>query len=347
MADPRFFPEPSAKTLDELAKATGSKLSDPSSGLMEVADVAPLNAAGEGDVSFLDNVKYKQDFHQTGAGAVFARPDMVDEAPENCVILINDDPYRAYAVAAAAMYDGMMGNDNPGISDQAIVADTAKIGDHVTIAPGTVIEDQVEIGDGSIIGPNTTIQQGCVIGKQCQIDANVTISFAIIGDKVDIYHGTRIGQRGYGYAMGPKGHLPVPQLGRVIIGNDVHIGANCTIDRGSGPDTTIGDGTRIDNLVQIAHNVTIGRGCIIVSQVGISGSSELEDFVVLAGQVGLAGHLTVGMGAQVAAQSGVLSDLPGGGEYMGSPAVPVKQFYKQCGILGRLAKGKTVRGIND
>jgi UDP-3-O-[3-hydroxymyristoyl] glucosamine N-acyltransferase len=161
---------------------------------------------------------------------------------------------------------------------------------------------------------------------------------------VIVHPGVRIGQDGFGFAMGPKGHMKVPQIGRVIIQNDVEIGANTTIDRGANRDTVIGEGTKIDNLVQIAHNVTIGRHCVIVSQVGISGSTSLGDFVVVAGQAGLTGHLKIGMGAQIGAQSGVMSDVPAGQKWGGSPAVPLREWLKSIVLLQRLAKKDTGAG---
>jgi len=163
---------------------------------------------------------------------------------------------------------------------------------------------------------------------------------ATVGDNTIIHTGARIGQDGFGFAMGPAGHVKVPQLGRVIVGADVEIGANTTIDRGTGPDTVIGDGCKIDNLVQIAHNVQIGQNCVIVSQTGISGSTELGDFVVLAGQVGLAGHLKIGSGARIAAQSGVMRNVDPGQELGGSPAKPVRAWLKEVATLERLARKK-------
>ena len=155
-----------------------------------------------------------------------------------------------------------------------------------------------------------------------------------------LYPGVRIGQDGFGFAIDPAGHVKVPQLGRVKIGNHIEIGANTTIDRGAGPDTEIGDGTWIDNLVQIGHNVRIGRGCVIVSQVGISGSTQIGDFVAIGGQAGIAGHLNIGSGARIGAQSGVMNDIPHMSEYMGSPAFPKTQFFRQVAALNRLIKKK-------
>ena len=182
-----------------------------------------------------------------------------------------------------------------------------------------------------MIGQSVEIGDGCVIG------ANTSISHALIGAYVRIYPGVRIGQDGFGFAIDPAGHVKVPQLGRVIIEDSVEIGANTTIDRGAGPDTVIGQGAWIDNLVQIGHNVKIGRGCVIIAQTGVAGSTVLEDYVVLAAQVGVAGHLTIGMGARVGAQSGVMRDVASGSEVMGAPALPAKQFMRQIAMLKKMS----------
>jgi UDP-3-O-[3-hydroxymyristoyl] glucosamine N-acyltransferase len=178
------------------------------------------------------------------------------------------------------------------------------------------------------------------IGRQSVIGAGATVCNALLGDRVIIHSGARIGQDGFGFAMGPRGHLKVPQIGRVVIQDDVEIGANSTIDRGANRDTVIGEGTKIDNLVQIGHNVVIGRHCVIVSQVGISGSTELGDFVSCGGQAGLTGHLRIGMGAQIAAQSGVMNDIAPGAKMGGSPARPSRDWLRSVSALDKLAKSR-------
>ena len=189
-----------------------------------------------------------------------------------------------------------------------------------------------------MIGPNVVVGPDVRIGRDCAIGANSTVLCALIGDRVILHPGVRVGQDGFGFAMGPGGHLKVPQIGRVVIQDDVEIGANATIDRGANRDTVIGQGTKIDNLVQIAHNVVIGRNCVIVSQVGISGSCELGDFVAIGGQAGLAGHLKIGMGAQIGASSGLMNDVPAGQRWIGAPAKPIKEFWREIAALGKLAQ---------
>jgi UDP-3-O-[3-hydroxymyristoyl] glucosamine N-acyltransferase len=201
-----------------------------------------------------------------------------------------------------------------------------------------VVGANTEIGEGTWLGPGVVIGEGVVVGRDCRIHANVTLSHCIVGARVTVFPGARIGQDGFGFAPDPRGHVTVPQLGRVLIHDDVRIGANTTIDRGAGPDTVIGAGCRIDNLVQIGHNVVLGRGCIVVAQAGIAGSTRLGDFVVLGGQAGLTGHLTIGAGAQVAAQAGVMDDVPPGAIYGGSPAIPARDWHRQTVAVRKLVK---------
>ncbi|MBY0430781.1 MAG: UDP-3-O-(3-hydroxymyristoyl)glucosamine N-acyltransferase, partial [Rhodospirillales bacterium] len=254
-------------------------------------------------------------------------------------LLLTDQPYHAYARIAQAFYP--MPRLEGWTAPNAVVDAGAIIGEGCRIEWGAVIGPGVEIGRNCHIGANAVIGAGVVIGDDGIIGANATISHAIIGRRAFIYPGVRIGQDGFGFAMSPLGHLKVPQLGRVIIHDDVEIGANTTIDRGAGPDTVIGAGCRIDNLVQIGHNVQLGRGCVIVAQVGISGSTRLDDFVAIGGQVGIGGHLRIGTGAQVAAQSGVMRDVPAGKTMCGSPAIDARDYWRQTVVLSQLAKTKS------
>lgn len=326
MADPRFFENAGPFAASKLAELIGGEVVGGSPGAL-FDDVAALKLAGPGTVSFLDNPKYVDDFRSTKAGACIIHPDRTGDAPAGCILLTCSDPYRAYAKVAAAFYPESIGD--PEVSASAIIHASARVGEGCVIHPGAVIGSGAVIGPHCSIGANTVIESGVEIGAGCQIAANVTISHAIIGNRVRLLPGVRIGQDGFGYAMGPAGHLRVPQLGRVLIEDGVEIGSNTCVDRGAGPDTVIGAGTIIDNLVQIAHNVVIGQGCVIVSHVGISGSTELGRGVVLAGQVGIAGHLKIGDGARVAAQSGVMHDIPAGEEWFGSPAQPKKEAIRQ------------------
>ncbi|MCW8834827.1 MAG: UDP-3-O-(3-hydroxymyristoyl)glucosamine N-acyltransferase [Rhodospirillales bacterium] len=335
MADPRFFLRAGPFSLDELAAVAEAELSR-GDGARMFSDVSPLGGAGADHVSFLDNKKYVSEFMASSAGACVVHPDLASRAPEGMDLLLSPDPYRAYARIAAAFYP--FPKPEAGISEGAVVADSAKTGDGCRIEPGAVIMDNAVIGRGNWIGANAVIGSGVVLGDDVIVGPGATLSHCIVGSRVMIHPGVRIGQDGFGFAMGPQGHLKVPQIGRVIVGNDVEIGANTTIDRGTGPDTIIGDGCKIDNLVQIAHNVQLGRGCIIVAQVGISGSTKLGDFVAAGGQVGFAGHLNVGAGAQVAAKSGVMRDIAPGMTVGGIPAQPIKEFWRQTALLQKLSR---------
>jgi len=238
---------------------------------------------------------------------------------------------------AAYRLEGAYGGHAGHISEGAHIHASARLEPGVTVEPGAVIGARAEIGTGTTIGAGTVIGHDCRIGRNCYIGPNATLIHSLIGNRVTVHGGARLGQDGFGFAMGPRGHQKVPQIGRVVVQDDVEIGANTTIDRGANRDTIIGEGTKIDNLVQIAHNVVIGRHCVIVSQVGISGSTTLEDFVVVAGQAGLVGHVTIGMGAQVGAQAGVMNDVAPGARVLGSPAKPGRQYFREVATLEKLA----------
>lgn len=336
MADPRFFKNSGPFTLNALAEKAGAALHDPSSADYQVTDVAPLDQAGAGHISFLDNVKYRDSFKTTKAGACVVSPKMVEYAPAGTRLLISDTPYKSYALMAQAFYPDHYPPAR--IADDAHVHAAASIGKGCVIEEGAVVQEHAVIGDGTWIEAGAVIGRGVVIGKDCRIGVNASVSHALLGDAVRLYPGVRVGQDGFGFAPDPKGHVKVPQLGRVIIEDHVEVGANACIDRGAGPDTVIGAGTWIDNLVQIGHNVKTGRGCILIAQSGVAGSTTLEDYVVIAAQGGIAGHLKIGMGARIGAKAGVMRDVPPGEEQLGAPAVPVKEFMRQVVALKRLTK---------
>lgn len=339
MADPRFFKKSKSFSVSEIAEISGCALSGGDDPSFILEDVAPLQNAENTHVSFLDNIKYKDDFFKTKAGACFISSAMEEYAPNHTICLVTDTPYRAYALTAQAFYPEIYAEQGL-IAETASIDKTANIGKNVTLGHSVVIGENVIIGDHTRIDAHSVIQNNVTIGSHCNIGCNVSVSHALVGNYVRLYPGARVGQDGFGFAISPTGHVKVPQLGRVILEDHVEIGANATIDRGSGPDTIIGQGTWIDNLVQIGHNVRIGRGCVIVAQVGISGSAKIEDYVAIGGQVGIAGHITIGQGARVGAQAGVISDVPAGEEYLGSPAFPKSQFFRQVAALNRLIKRK-------
>ena len=338
MADPRFYTAAGPFTLGQLAEIAGAEIAGAGSGAPEAvfADVAPLASAGGRDVSFLDNRRYLDAFRKSRAGACLISRESAPAAPSDMRLLIAKDPYRAYAKVAAAYYP--MPPPKPGVDPTAAVAPGARLGEGCRIEAGAVIGAGAEIGRRCRISATAVIGEGVMIGDDCTIGPGATLTHAIVGVRTIVHGGARIGQDGFGFALGAGGHLKVPQLGRVVIGDDVEIGANTTIDRGAGPDTTIGDGTKIDNLVQIAHNVSIGRGCVIVAQVGISGSTRIGDFVMIGGQAGVTGHLAIGDGAKIAAQAGVMRNIEPGMTVGGSPAMPQRQWLKSVAMIERMIR---------
>lgn len=338
MADARFFDRAGPFTLNELADISGAELASKVDGSRTVDDVAPLASATASQISFLDNKLYLNEFSASNAGACIVHPKVQERAPEGMALLLSDQPYHGYAKIASAFYPVSSRPEH--VHPSASVSETAVIGKGVSIGPNVTVMDNVKIGDGTCIDAGTTIYDGVVIGANCRIFSNVTLQCCVLGDRIMLHPGVRVGQDGFGFAMSGAGHVKVPQLGKVTIGDDVEIGANTTIDRGTGPDTVIGQGSKIDNLVQIGHNVQLGIGCIIVAQVGISGSTQVGNFVAIGGQSGIAGHLTIGDGAQIAAQSGVTRSVDPGAKMGGTPAVPMNDWLRGVATVQHLVKKK-------
>lgn len=336
MADPRFHLCKGPFSLAELAERLGVSVGPGADPQVAISDVAPLTSARPCHLTFLAARKHGPKLRESQAGAVLIREADAEFAPAGAALLLTDNPERDYARAADLFHPGP--EARPGIHPGAIVDASARLEEGVEVGPGAVIGAGVGIGAGTVIGPNAVIGDRCAVGRRCRIGANVTIAFALIGDRVTVHPSASIGQDGFGYAMSPAGHLKIPQLGRVIIQDDVEIGAGTTIDRGAADDTVIGEGTKIDNLVMVAHNCRIGRHCILAGHVGLSGSVVLEDFVILAGQVGVADHLTIGAGAIVGAKAGVTNNIPAGAVYGGAPAKPVREWRREVATLALLAR---------
>src|SRR5450631_1328624 len=335
MSEPVFQRRARGLTLAEIAALTGATAPAPLH-TRRIADVAPLDLAAPSDLTFFDNKNYAAAAGATHAGACFTTAALAKHLPAHVPVLVTPAPYRAFVMLVRELFPHALRPSllaEAGAVAGAHVHPTARLENDVTIEPGAVIGPRAEIGGGSVIGATAVIGSEVRIGRNCSIGAGSVITDALIGDRVIIHPGCKIGQDGFGFVLGLGGHLKVPQLGRVIIQDDVEIGAGTTIDRGAIRDTVIGEGTKIDNLVQIGHNVSIGRYCIIVAQCGISGSSTLGDFVALGARVVLNNNVTIGEGAQIAATSIVRGEVPAGARWGGTPAKPIKQWFREMTLL--------------
>ena len=331
--DSRFYIRRGPFSVMAIATAVGGT----TTGLdRRISGLAPLNAAGPTDVSYINSKRYLSSLSASDAGAVIVAKALAHEVPAAIDAIICADPDAAWAKASALFYPKRQ--CAPGIHATAKVAADASIDSSAEIGAFACVESGATIGPNCRIGAYSFIGPGVQLGAECSIATHVSINYAILGKRVCIFAGVRIGEEGFGFTATKEGFVSAPQLGRVILCDDVEVGANSTIDRGSVADTFIGAGTRIDNLVQIAHNVRIGRNCVIVAQVGIAGSTVLEDFVQVGGQAALAPHIHIGTGVQIGAQAGLISDAPAHAVLLGSPAQPRGEFLRQIAMMKRLLR---------
>ncbi len=337
IGDARFYARSGPYSLAQIAAAGGGIVRR---GDSMMTGVAPLQVAGPHDVSFLNNKRYISTLAATSAGAVIVHPDLVDHVPASAIPIVTKATYQGWARVMALFHPAIP--PNPGIHPTAFVSPDAVVDPTTEIGAFSQIEEGAQIGPRCRIGSYASIGKAVVLDADCRIGTHVTISHALLGMRVCLHPGVRIGQEGFSLARTKTGYLAIPQLGRVIIEDDVEVGANSTIDRGSVQDTVIGAGSHLDNLVQIGHNVRLGRCCVIVAQVGISGSTVLEDFVQVGGQAAMAGHLHIGQGAQIGAQAGVISDVPPEAILLGSPAQSRHDFFRQVATLKRLVRRSRV-----
>jgi UDP-3-O-[3-hydroxymyristoyl] glucosamine N-acyltransferase len=338
--------------LAELAALTGAHLVDPSRADQKVRGLASLDEAGPRHLAFFDNLKYADQLAATKAGACLVSQRFEAKVPAHVAVLRAKEPFRAFVLIARELHPDTLRPQSwfgcEGIAPSAIIDPTARLEDDVIVEPLAVIGANVEIGSGTVIGAAAVIGANVKIGRDCNVGAHSSIQCALIGNNVLMHPGCHIGQDGYGFIFfGPEGHLKVPQTGRVLIQNDVEIGAGTTIDRGSLRDTVIGEGTKIDNQVQIGHNVTIGRRCLLAAQIGLAGSLTIGDNVALGAKVGINNHLKIGDGAQVTAMSAVKDDIPPGGRWGGHFAKPTKQWFREILAVERLVQDGAQGGARD
>jgi UDP-3-O-[3-hydroxymyristoyl] glucosamine N-acyltransferase len=343
MSEPLFFTPARALTIGEIATLTGAEPRVATDLARPIRDIAPLDRAGPSDIAFLDKPKFAAALATTRAGACLVDARFAGDVPAHVAALLSREPYRAFVAVARALFPAAQRPSSlfaaEGVAAGATVHPKARLEQGVTVDPGAVIGPGAEIGAGSVIAANAVIGPQVRIGRDCAIGAGASITHTLIGDRVIIHPGCRIGQDGFGFVPDRAGPIKVPQTRRVIIQDDVEIGANTTIDRGATRDTVVGEGTKIDNLVQIGHNCSIGRRCFIVAQTGLSGSVDVGDYVMLGGQVGISDHLTIGAGARVAARGGVITDVPAGVDWGGFPARPFREWLRAEATIGKMTRG--------
>ena len=347
----RFFPPHEGIALGALAEKIGAELVDREMKERLIRGVSPIYRAREGDICYILSRRSKAELATCEASAVICDRALQSSIPSHIPVLLASAPNTAFARAGALLHPEAMKPQpvigTSGISPAAFIDPTAHLEEGVVVEPMAVIGANASIGAGTRIGPGAIIGQDVKIGRNCMIAGGASILCAYLGNDVIIHNGARIGQDGFGYAPGPGGMLKIVQVGRVIIQDRVEIGANTTIDRGAMDDTVIGEGTKIDNLVQIGHNVRIGRHCGIVAKVGIAGSTRIGDGVMIGGAAAINGHITIGDGAQIAALSGVVGDIPPGERYGGIPARPMRDFLRDMAEVAARSGSRSKKTEKD
>lgn len=335
MPDSRFFEELGPVSLVELAAITGAALVKADDGQRRVSRVAPLVRGDAASIGFFADRRYTLDLKATQSGACFLPAEHAQLAPAGCALLITPEPQGAYAKAADRLHRARRLT----VQDTAIHP-TAELEEDVVLAPGVLVGAGAKIGRGSSIGAYTVVGPGCAIGRGCSIGSHATIGFALIGDRVRILSGAVIGEPGFGVGAADGKTVDIPQLGRVIIQDNVSIGSCTCVDRGAWDDTVIGENSKIDNLVQIGHNVRLGRGCVLAGMTGISGSCTVGNGVAFGGGAGVADHINIGDRARVAAHAGVMRDIPANEMWVGAPARPVRKFMREMAWLAKMANAR-------
>lgn len=342
MATPVFFPAPSPLTVAQIADLTES---EPLSGVdteRTITGVAAISAAGASDITFFQSSRFADELSTTLAGACFCKIGDADRVPSTTVALETKEPQRAFAKIAAIFYPSAARPtpllEQSGVSPAAHVHSDAMVEAGATVEAGAVVGPRAEIGSGTLVAARSVVGPDVRIGRDASIGPGAVITHALVGNRVTIHAGVCIGQDGFGYISSATGHTKIVQIGRVIIQDDVEIGANTTIDRGSNRDTVIGEGSKIDNLVQIGHNVVIGRNCLIAGQVGISGSVTVGDSAILGGKAGVRDNIEIGRGAVLAASSSVATNIPDNARWGGTPARPIKEWLRERTVLQRMTE---------
>jgi UDP-3-O-[3-hydroxymyristoyl] glucosamine N-acyltransferase len=301
-----------------------------------VSAVAPIDRARPTDVSFLASAKYAPLLAKSAPGVLLVTPALVDSPGRAAARVVVGSPYDALVSLLPRLYRRPA--RTPGVHPTARIGRGARLGSEVTIGPYVVLGDGAEVGDRTCLDAHVVVGNGVSIGADCHLLPQVTVyAGSSLGARVVVHAGARVGSDGFGYVFGDGAHRKIPHVGRCVVGDDVEIGANTTIDRGSIDDTVIGAGTKIDNLVQIAHNVHVGRLCLIMSQAGVAGSARIGDGCILAGQAGIGGHVEIGDRARIAGQAGVFGDVPAGETWSGYPARPHRESLRASAALLKLA----------